>query len=56
MGVPALRLLLLFLVSTSVGGCEFIGNVFQAGVWVGVIVVVAIVALIGFIVSRGRAR
>jgi len=30
-------------------GCEFIGDVFKTGIWVGVIIVVAVVAVIAFI-------
>lgn len=30
-------------------GCEFIGDIFKAGIWVGVIIIVAIIAVIAFI-------
>jgi hypothetical protein len=36
------------------GGCELIGGVFKAGMWVGVLAVVAIVVVIGYIASRFR--
>lgn len=40
-------LLVLVLLSTlAMGGCELVGNIFQAGIAVGVIVVVLIVALV----------
>ena len=32
-------------------GCEFIGDIFKTGVWVGVIIVIAIVAVIAFVVK-----
>lgn len=32
-------------------GCEFIGDVFKAGIWVGIIIVIAIAAVIAFIVK-----
>jgi len=32
-------------------GCDFIGDVFKAGIWVGIIIVIAIIALIAFVVS-----
>lgn len=32
-------------------GCEFIGDVFKTGVWVGVIIIIAVIALIAFIVK-----
>lgn len=33
-------------------GCELIGNIFEAGVWTGVIIVVAVVVGIGFLITR----
>ena len=33
-------------VTPVVAGCELIGNVFEAGVWVGVIIVVALIAAV----------
>jgi len=30
-------------------GCEFIGDVFKAGIWVGVVIVIAVIAVILFI-------
>jgi len=39
---------LLFLLS----GCELIGDIFKAGVWVGVLGVVALIALIAFLMKR----
>ncbi len=32
-------------------GCEFIGDVFKTGVWVGIIIIIAIIAVIAFIVK-----
>jgi hypothetical protein len=52
-----MRTLLLALVLMStvlLGGCEVIGEIFRAGVWVGVIMVVLILAIVGFVVSRLR--
>jgi hypothetical protein len=49
-------LLLLILFSTlMLGGCEVIGDIFKAGVWVGVILVVLILAGVGFVVSKLRS-
>jgi len=31
-------------------GCEFIGDVFKAGIWVGIIVIIAILAVVGLLV------
>jgi hypothetical protein len=48
-------LLVLILLSTLVlGGCELIGDIFQAGVWVGVILVVLLLAGVGFLVAKLR--
>ena len=33
-------------------GCEVIGGIFKAGVWSGVIIVVLVLALIVFVISR----
>ena len=32
-------------------GCEFIGDVFKAGIWVGIIIIIAVIAVILFIVK-----
>ena len=32
-------------------GCEAIGDIFKAGVWVGIIIVIAILAVVGFIIK-----
>jgi len=44
----------LFLTLASLSSCEVIGGIFKAGIWVGVIIVVAIIALILWLVGRGR--
>jgi len=35
-------------------GCELVGDIFQAGVWVGVIMVAVVVGLILMLVTRAR--
>lgn len=35
-------------------GCEIIGGIFKAGLWVGIIIVVLIVALIMWIMRKTR--
>jgi hypothetical protein len=43
-------LLILVLLSTlTLGGCELVGDIFQAGMAVGVIMVVALIALVVFL-------
>ena len=34
--------------------CEAIGDIFQAGIWTGLLIVVAVVALIIWLISRFR--
>lgn len=36
----------------SLSSCEVIGGIFKAGVWVGVLIVVGIIALIVYLISR----
>jgi hypothetical protein len=43
-------LIIVLLVSAIfIPGCDFIGDIFKAGIWVGIIIVIAIVAVIAFI-------
>jgi hypothetical protein len=39
----------------AMSGCEMIGDIFQAGVWVGALLVVGVIAMIIWMVSRSRA-
>ena len=48
-------LLLLIVLGVTGAGCQVIGDIFQAGMWVGVIGVVLVIAIVGFIASRFRA-
>lgn len=50
----ALLLVLLVLVGLTSSACEVIGDIFQAGMWTGVIVVVLIVVVIGFLAGKMR--
>ena len=47
-----LRLLLLMLVAVPLAGCEMVGDIFQAGMAVGVIMILAVVGLIAFVVAK----
>jgi hypothetical protein len=49
-----LQLLLLAVLSTTLAGCELAGDIFQAGAWVGAIVVVLIIAILGVVVAKIR--
>ena len=43
---------LLAFISVTLSSCELVGDIFKAGVWVGVLAVVAVVALIIYLISR----
>ena len=47
-------IVLLVLVSLTAPGCEVIGGIFKAGVWVGVLMVVIVLALVGFVAAKIR--
>ncbi|MEP6616032.1 MAG: phosphatidate cytidylyltransferase [Ginsengibacter sp.] len=47
-------LALLAVIMTTVSSCQAIGDIFKAGVWVGVLVVVLVIGLIFWLVGRGR--
>jgi hypothetical protein len=49
-----LRLLLVLVTTLSLTACEVVGDIFQAGMAVGVIMVVAVIALIGFLIVKIR--
>ncbi|MEO8512463.1 MAG: hypothetical protein ABI543_02775 [Ignavibacteria bacterium] len=44
-------LIIVFIFTIIFPGCEFIGDVFKAGVWVGVIIIIAILAVIGLVIK-----
>jgi hypothetical protein len=48
------RLFLILLLAGAASGCEIIGGIFKAGVWVGVIVVVLVVVLVLWIIGKAR--
>lgn len=51
--VPRIALLvLLVMLGASVAGCEVVGGIFKAGVWVGAIAVVTVVVLLAFFVGK----
>lgn len=42
--------------SAVLSSCEAIAGIFKAGVWTGVIVVVGIIGLIIYFISRGKNK
>ena len=51
-----LRLIVFVALALSVSACEAIGSIFEAGIWVGVIMVVVVLAIVGFIAAKLRRR
>jgi hypothetical protein len=51
-----LQVLFLFAIVLTLPGCEAIATIFEAGVWVGVIGVLLVLGIIGFVLSRFRRR
>ena len=49
------RLFLIVLLAMTVAGCEVVGGIFKAGMWVGIIMAVIIVALLMWIVGKARS-
>ena len=49
-----LRLAVPVLATIPLAGCELAGDIFKAGMWVGVIAVVLVIALVGVISTRIR--
>jgi hypothetical protein len=47
-------LLFLFLTSLSLTSCEAIGDIFKAGMWFGVIIVIAVVVLVFWLLNKIR--
>lgn len=43
---------LLLFSTVTLAGCQIVGDIFKAGVWVGVIGVVAVIALVIWLISR----
>ena len=50
------RLFFVLLAGITLSGCEHIGDIFQAGMAVGVFIVIAVLAIVVFLVSKVRRR
>jgi hypothetical protein len=48
------KIILLLAVLFSVAGCELVGDIFEAGMSVGIFLVILIIAIIVWIISRFR--
>ena len=42
-------------ITVSLSSCQVIGDIFKAGVWVGILLVVIVVGVILWLVGRGRS-
>jgi len=49
-----MRLVLLVSLAMAASGCEAVGTIFKAGLFTGVIVVVLILLVVGFLVTKLR--
>lgn len=52
MVMRATGLLLLVILALSGAGCEVIGGIFKAGVWVGGLGVIVVIVLVGIVVMK----
>lgn len=50
------RLFLVLLAGIALSGCELVGDIFQAGMAVGVFIVIAVLAVVFFLVSKVRRK
>jgi hypothetical protein len=50
------RLSLVVLAGIALAGCEVVEGIFKAGMAVGMFLVIAVIALIAFVVSKARRR
>jgi hypothetical protein len=48
------RMMALVLLGMSTSGCEVVGGIFKAGVWVGAMAVVAVIVVIVFAIAKMR--
>ncbi len=48
----SLYVLLFVMISMSLTSCELVGDIFKAGVWVGILAVVAVIVLVVFLISK----
>jgi len=46
---------LLLLSTVALTGCEVIGDIFKAGVWTGVLLVVLVIGFIVWLLTKGKA-
>lgn len=50
-----LWLILLGVAIIPLAGCELVGDIFQAGMWVGALFIVLVIAVVGIIAAKLRS-
>jgi uncharacterized membrane protein YkvI len=50
-----IALILLVISTMMLAGCELVGDIFEAGVWFGVILVILVVGLVVWLFSKARS-
>jgi hypothetical protein len=48
----SLYVFLFVMISMSLTSCQLVGDIFKAGVWVGILAVAAVIGLIIFLISK----
>ena len=46
------QIFIFFIMLTTLTGCEIVGGIFEAGVWVGVILVVLVIAAVIWLIKK----
>ncbi len=49
-----LSIALLLFITALITSCEAIGDIFKAGVWMGIIIVVLVVAIIFWLINKAK--
>jgi len=44
---------ILTMLMATLSSCQVVGGIFKAGVWSGIIIVIAVIALIAYLLTRG---
>jgi hypothetical protein len=50
------RLFFVLLAGIALSGCELVGDIFQAGMAVGVFIVIVVLAIVAFLVGKVRRK
>ena len=54
--IITLKYLILFFLIIFLQSCQAIGDVFKAGMWSGIVIVVLIIGVILYLISKGNKR